>query len=367
MAVRADTSKRLGALLLQGWAMLAENCPDCQVPLMRDRSNEDRLCVNCDTTYLPGPDGGLRARAGGHGLPEAAVAPPQDSPNSTTAPRSSSGIGLAQRAADDEDRDEVYDPRSDPRLGPFASPAANGVATPSPAPSSATTAAAPAHPVPNGLPVAAGGQAPDGAAQQGSRQPTPDEVSNLLSTKMLQGWAMLDAYCPRCTTVLVRERPAPRRRFCVACCAFVVSEQDQLQASTAAGPPDAGSKPTAAASAPTAHGLPPAAATKPSPSAVALPQTATLSVPTPAAAAAAAAARAPAARGAAKTAVGPVASSKEVDLLASVGQTLLAKVSEAEQLLAHCSVEREPERCKAYVALLAECIALLPHLRQTGL
>ena len=30
MAVRADTSKRLGALLLKGWAMLAENCPDCQ-------------------------------------------------------------------------------------------------------------------------------------------------------------------------------------------------------------------------------------------------------------------------------------------------------------------------------------------------
>lgn len=43
-----------GDLLLRGWAMLAENCPRCQVPLMRDPKTQDRLCVNCDCTYPAG-------------------------------------------------------------------------------------------------------------------------------------------------------------------------------------------------------------------------------------------------------------------------------------------------------------------------
>lgn len=42
--VRADTSKRLGALMLQGWAMLAENCPDCKVRC-------PSVCCFCVTTH----------------------------------------------------------------------------------------------------------------------------------------------------------------------------------------------------------------------------------------------------------------------------------------------------------------------------
>eukprot|EP00798_Chlamydomonas_sp_ICE-L_P015796 gene15796-21920_t len=46
-----DVSKDMGQLLLKGWTMLAENCPPCQVPLMRDPKSKDRLCVNCKKSY----------------------------------------------------------------------------------------------------------------------------------------------------------------------------------------------------------------------------------------------------------------------------------------------------------------------------
>ena len=33
----ADASKAMSVLLLQGWSMLAESCPDCYVPIMRKK------------------------------------------------------------------------------------------------------------------------------------------------------------------------------------------------------------------------------------------------------------------------------------------------------------------------------------------
>jgi uncharacterized Zn finger protein (UPF0148 family) len=35
---RNDTSKLMGEKMLQGWAMLAQSCEDCLVPLMRDKA-----------------------------------------------------------------------------------------------------------------------------------------------------------------------------------------------------------------------------------------------------------------------------------------------------------------------------------------
>ena len=40
----------MGTLLLQGYAMLEETCPDCNVPIMRSRSKEE-LCVVCGQAY----------------------------------------------------------------------------------------------------------------------------------------------------------------------------------------------------------------------------------------------------------------------------------------------------------------------------
>jgi len=40
-------SKKLGELMLKGWAMLADVCEDCDIPLMRNRQNE-KLCVSCE-------------------------------------------------------------------------------------------------------------------------------------------------------------------------------------------------------------------------------------------------------------------------------------------------------------------------------
>lgn len=80
---RADASQQMGALLLRGWTMRAESCPDCmvhpaahrhlqcvpsgvwlpqnkrrlQVPLMSLAQAPDWLCVNCSTSFQPGGEG----------------------------------------------------------------------------------------------------------------------------------------------------------------------------------------------------------------------------------------------------------------------------------------------------------------------
>ena len=41
----------MGVLLLQSWAMLAENCPDCLVPLMRSPDKSIEKCVVCEKNY----------------------------------------------------------------------------------------------------------------------------------------------------------------------------------------------------------------------------------------------------------------------------------------------------------------------------
>ena len=59
-----ECSKELGQLLLKGWGMLAESCPTCSVPLMRNPDDKSqKLCVNCKQTYLV---------RGPHSLPSAA-------------------------------------------------------------------------------------------------------------------------------------------------------------------------------------------------------------------------------------------------------------------------------------------------------
>ena len=40
----------MGNLLLQGWCMLENTCPNCLVPIMRSKAGAE-LCVICDTAY----------------------------------------------------------------------------------------------------------------------------------------------------------------------------------------------------------------------------------------------------------------------------------------------------------------------------
>ena len=48
----ADSSKAMSELLMQGWSMLADTCPDCFVPIMRSRDKKEDKCVGCGTDYL---------------------------------------------------------------------------------------------------------------------------------------------------------------------------------------------------------------------------------------------------------------------------------------------------------------------------
>eukprot|EP00011_Vannellida_sp_DIVA3-517-6-12_P009748 CAMPEP_0114617394 /NCGR_PEP_ID=MMETSP0168-20121206/7175_1 /TAXON_ID=95228 ORGANISM="Vannella sp., Strain DIVA3 517/6/12" /NCGR_SAMPLE_ID=MMETSP0168 /ASSEMBLY_ACC=CAM_ASM_000044 /LENGTH=196 /DNA_ID=CAMNT_0001828529 /DNA_START=313 /DNA_END=903 /DNA_ORIENTATION=- len=45
-----DVSAKMGTRLLQGWAMLEEVCPRCNVPLMRQRKTNQLECVGCSRT-----------------------------------------------------------------------------------------------------------------------------------------------------------------------------------------------------------------------------------------------------------------------------------------------------------------------------
>jgi len=47
-----EVSQRMGELLLSGWAMLAQDCPQCEgVPLMRNRQGQMK-CVSCNATVV---------------------------------------------------------------------------------------------------------------------------------------------------------------------------------------------------------------------------------------------------------------------------------------------------------------------------
>jgi uncharacterized Zn finger protein (UPF0148 family) len=48
------TTKQLGDLMLQGWTMLGETCPNgCQIPLMLKKSTGEKRCVGCPLQLVP--------------------------------------------------------------------------------------------------------------------------------------------------------------------------------------------------------------------------------------------------------------------------------------------------------------------------
>jgi len=72
MPNKDDTAAKLGSLLIQGFKMLSDACPDCDAPLMQGK-NGPKICVNCGDAEAPNPGnqrGQENTKALGHKLPE---------------------------------------------------------------------------------------------------------------------------------------------------------------------------------------------------------------------------------------------------------------------------------------------------------
>lgn len=205
------------------------------------------------------------------------------------------------------------------------------------------------------------------------RRRRSDRTADLLSSRLLAGWALLDSTCPRCVTPLVRNKQ--KQMFCVACDVWVVRPED-APAGLAVAPPSAGAQPSAAVVAPDA-----ATAAAPAVSAAAAAAAAAGALPSTGAGAAAsskqaaAACRPPPARPvpSAPASLQPSLPAMAPPLSAAVPAALspsqaaavhgaqaavLAKVSEVNALLATTPAE-QVDACRAYLALLADCFRTL--------
>ncbi|PNH06188.1 hypothetical protein TSOC_007455, partial [Tetrabaena socialis] len=373
-----------------------------RVPLMRERNSQQRLCVNCDTTYVP--HGQVRARpyclwgvctvrntlqAASRPWPSfqtvpcartqdlrpvsRAVEPHVQQEQQEPGPsEGKGGSGAAAKSGSDSEQgdadedeevepaydEDSYDPRADARMGPFATtPAASsgaGASAPPNGRAAEATPAAAAAPAPAAAVAAAGSAAH--AAPGAGRAAGPQEGGVHAATASTatpaaltspsapaatasapaahaapaapEGWTLLDKYCPRCSTVLVRSR-ANRRMFCVACDAVVLAAVQRAPlAALPAATPD---KPSALAPGHPALGN-------------AILSAAALAPPLPADSAGAAALASASGRDGSE---GPAPSGP--DLLLS---SLLERTSAADT-----------ERARAHLALLSDCLDFLAKLR----
>ncbi len=71
-------SSELGALLLQGYKMTAENCTDCRtIPLMLSPSEDNLLCVQCRKFFGDQANDATRAAAESSTSPDFVIIPPE--------------------------------------------------------------------------------------------------------------------------------------------------------------------------------------------------------------------------------------------------------------------------------------------------
>lgn len=231
-----DTSSRLGQLLLSGWQMMADSCPTCQTPLMRDRTTQETLCVNCQSQEQRQPNGPPPV----HEIPSVAVA----------------GMGAVSEAQQD------VDSQADPRLGPYARQtsrlpralAPNGHASLGEASSDDDTAAGTgAGARAEESPPAAGAHVSSEALLQPPPQrllpsraaadPAAEDASERLAAMMLEGWTLMGIHCPRCLQPLVRNRQG--ELYCCGCKLPVLMEAPQPSAARQLQSPFPGSEASA--------------------------------------------------------------------------------------------------------------------------
>lgn len=146
--VNPSSISHMGQLLLQGYAMLADACPVCSVPLMRKPNSDQIICVNCP--------------------------------------------------AAESEQDQYYNRNSDIIESDT--------------------------PYQNGMTQQHIRYSNDSVHQQSTPKPSSsDDVAQSLADKMLQGWALLDIHCPRCSTALVQSRNK-EEMFCVSCNMYCIDE-----------------------------------------------------------------------------------------------------------------------------------------------
>lgn len=177
----------LSTLLLRGYAMLADSCPDCGCPLMRAPGGGDTLCVNC------APE----AAAGGARLPRASAASAAEDQAQLN------GKGM-DHSAGSSDEEEAPGPALVAPPPPLNERLAAQRQQNQQHGSAARTARAAAP--------AASTSAAAGSQQTAGRC----EPSQLVAEMMLEGWAMLADHCPRCLTPLLRRR-GNGRIYCAGC------------------------------------------------------------------------------------------------------------------------------------------------------
>ena len=221
----AELSRRM----LQGWRLLSDTCPrtECDVPLVQPPGGGARLCVRCGEEY-------------GSDLVPVPRLPPASPPGGQGGDW---GVPAAPGGQSAEDPDDV---RSDSaRFGPFAvgpvaSPAGPDVAgaevNPGPVEEMDGGALGPSSPLlrspgqPRPItPVfdavdAEPAPPPPSAPSPGKeRRRRSDEASRRIAEFLLQGWALLDDYCPMagCNCPLVRNRESKKR--CVSCDMWVMA------------------------------------------------------------------------------------------------------------------------------------------------
>ncbi|PSC67343.1 adenylate and guanylate cyclase catalytic domain-containing isoform B [Micractinium conductrix] len=193
--VRSASIGSMSSLLLQGWAMLADSCPACGVPLMRHPAGTVLLCVNCGRDTTTAADGGAAELAEPPAAAPAAPAGPaaDAGPAGPATDLQSLPNGLGSSAVSSDSEEQGGEP---------------------------VVAAAP-PPLRERLRRAAGisSDPPADGSSGGQREDASKEIADL----MLQGWAMLQEHCPRCLHPLLRSR-TDRRIYCAACRMYAVYE-----------------------------------------------------------------------------------------------------------------------------------------------
>jgi uncharacterized Zn finger protein (UPF0148 family) len=187
MTDRSDPGvTRMSQLLLTGWTMLADHCPNvgCAHPLMSSRRSGVIECANCAAQF---------ARADRHG-----------SLLQTRAPLVSAAPPLAPEHAADADDDED-DVDLDALRRQMELPAV---------------------------------------------RPTSNATSAQMGQLLLKGWAMLQDVCPVCSTPLMRNPDNRSECFCVSCNATVVTQAEHEARLAAKEPAKADANAAAAAAAP---------------------------------------------------------------------------------------------------------------------
>ena len=251
----------MGALLLRGWTMRAESCPDClvsrliakharvacaggsllavlsassmQVPLMSQAGVPDWLCVNCSTGFQPSSSGGVTQVAAAPALPAPGTPDKGRLPAQLATAHVVAGSEASDALTAEDEAAYVHAEqlraalRSSAGLGAGLGEAAAGdveagVALPSQeqAVSSVAGDVFAALQRSTGLggrdAAAAGGGAGDvlgahsarasgvveavraGALRDGTAGVGPRDASAELAERVLQGWTLTNEHCPRC-------------------------------------------------------------------------------------------------------------------------------------------------------------------------